>query len=207
MSMLHLQTALILSLLLAVSGCLNLQQQPRLVDFYILEYEAAPPLEVSPLPVVLQVERFGAEPPFDTPRMIYSTKPFERNAYTYHQWQSPPGNLVAYRLAHDLQNAGILQAVSPPHGRLVTTHILQGTVHEFLEVDTTGGAVARISLSIMVIRRDEPDPVRRIILQTSYQEQERFRAGQPVELARALSQALARLSRYMIQDIYDALND
>lgn len=193
-------------LLFSASGCLGLQQQPPSIDLYTLEYSLPRIADTTSLPVVLQVERFGAAPPFDTTRMIYRSRAFERNAYVYHQWQSPPGNLVAYQLAADLQNSGRFRAVSAPHGRMTATHTLQGSIEAFHEHDdAAGNALAVLELTLTLTRRDQPDPVRRIVMQQTYQARKPFAAGQPPELARAMSQAMADIAVRVVQDIYDAL--
>jgi ABC-type uncharacterized transport system auxiliary subunit len=159
------------------------------------------------LPVTIRVDRFSVSPPFDSQRIIYADKGLHRNAYAHHQWISTPGELLAYLVARDLRSTDRFQAVLTPDSPLRATHIVNGWVEEFLEIDDTNKWRASLCLHITLLSEENRDPIERILYQKTYRSAVASRAKTPEAIAEAMSDAAARVSAALVKDIYVTLRE
>jgi len=157
----------------------------------------------GPLPVVLRVERFTAAPEYGTDRMIYRDSFNKRSAYYYHKWRAAPADLVTFFLKRDLAESGRFSGVLPPERGSGNTHVLGGTVEEFLEWDGETSWEALITVNIVLLDPAETDASRRVLLQKRFTAREKCEARKPAFVAKAMSKAMAQLSA----DIGVALQD
>lgn len=198
-------TGSLLAFILLFAGCSLPQSTPKPVYYYTL---AAPPLDLRmerTIPAVIRVERFTANPVYDTQRIIYGDKGLHRNAYANFKWISPPGDLIAYALLRDLQQCGGFQAVLPPPAAAPPTHAIYGFVEEFMEEDYSHPAQAALRLNITLIDARQPDPIQRILLQKSYSAKAPCDDRTPAALAEAMSVAAAQINAEVVRDIYRRL--
>lgn len=194
-----------LGVLLLLGGCLKLQRPGKPVRFFTLEY-AAPDLRLNePLGSVLQVNRFGVAPTYDTRRMVYRDGDFKRDAYFYSQWRDNPGDLVSYFLARDLRDSGYFKAVVPRNSQAGATHAVEGYVEEFFEWDSEEQWEAVLTISVTLTKSLEPDASRKVISQKTYRVKEGFQEKTPAGLAAAMSRAMRTLSGQVTEDVYQAL--
>lgn len=193
-------------LILALGGCLNLQGPHKPIQFYTLEYPVPGPAGVPRLGWVLRVNRFSAAPTYNTRRMIYRDKAFQRDAYVYSQWRDNPADLVSFFLTRDLRGSGLFKAVIPEGSQESATHVVEGVVEEFLEWDSEALWEAVLSVSITLIRAGEPDASKKVVFQKTYRLREPCPEKNPAGLAAAMSRAMASLSGSVIEEIYAALN-
>jgi ABC-type uncharacterized transport system auxiliary subunit len=200
-------TALFAALCAALlsAACVGSSSPAAPVYYYTLDYAPPAPSRDRPLPYVLRVARFTAAPPFNTQRIIYADKGLHRNAYASSHWIAPPGEMLAYSLARDLQQANAFQAVLWPDAALPSTHVVKGWVENFIEEGSAQPAQAVVRLNITLIDAREPDPGARVLFQKSYGAQAPCAEKTPAALARAMSTAAARLSGDIAGDIYSAL--
>jgi cholesterol transport system auxiliary component len=154
---------------------------------------------------VLRVERFGVVSLYNTTRIVYRDTSFRRKTYVYHKWRANPGDLVTFSLSRDMKESGLFKAVLPYDSRLPNSHRLEGTVEEFLERDTKAAWEAVLSVSVALMKEDEPDIHKKILFQKTYRAIEPCRKRNPQSLAKAMSLAMAKVSRQIIRDIYDLL--
>lgn len=84
------------SLWVFLSACAGFSKPSNIVSFYSLEYAPQPITDPQPLPLVLRVERFTASPIYDNEHMIYSDKPFKKEAYYYYEWRAKPAEMVTF---------------------------------------------------------------------------------------------------------------
>lgn len=183
------------------SSCMSLSKPSPTITQYTLQYDPPSKTQGKALPVVLKVERFGVAPEFNTYQMVYGKGPFERNVYHYHQWRSNPGDLVTYALMRDLRNSGSFAGVLPRESPMPATHVLEGMVDQFFENDGSVACDAVLAMSITLMVEREPDITKRILLQKSYQEREPCYRRNPVDLVKAMSHAMERISKRIIRDL------
>jgi ABC-type uncharacterized transport system auxiliary subunit len=190
-------------------GCVNFREPTRAekTAYYTLEYAAPEPDQRQLLSVVLKVPRFGVAPTYDTNRMIYREGSFERDAYVYHKWRDNPGDMIPYFLVRDMRESGLFEAVLSRDSRVPASHILEGTVDEFLEWDGKDGWEAVLSISVVLAGVNDPEGDKRPLLQKSYHVRKPCRKRTPKALAEAMSHALSEVSGAIIKDVYACLKD
>ncbi len=187
----------LLVLLLGLSGCAGKKGSTITFDYYTLEYEAPKTGDASmtePLPVILRLERFTAAPEYETDRMIYRDSANKRSAYYYHKWRAVPADIVTFFLRRDLAESGRFAGVLPPESGLGSTHVLDGTVEEFLEWDGDTSWEAVITVNIVLLDPNEADATKSVLLQKRFTFREKCEARNPASVARAMSRAMAQLS-------------
>jgi ABC-type uncharacterized transport system auxiliary subunit len=155
------------------------------------------------LPVVLRVERFTAAPEYETDRMIYRDSSNKRSAYYYHKWRAVPADLVSFFLKRDLAESGRFAGVLPPESGAVSTHVLDGTVEEFLERDSETSCEAVITVNVTLLNPRETDATKQVLQQQRFTARKECQEKRPAFVAQAMSGAMAQLSR----DIGTALQD
>lgn len=195
----------LLTIPLLPAACSLPQSQPKPVYYYTLAHTPLNLRMDHPLPVVLRVDRFTANPQFNTQQIIYGDKGLHRNAYANFKWIALPGELLSYGLARDLQQCNGFQAVLTPQAALPPTHTLSGYVEEFLEEDYTRPAQASLRLNITLIDARQTNPVKRILFQKAYAAKAPCAGATPADLAQAMSAAAAQIDADIIRDVYQCL--
>ena len=195
----------LVSCLILLTGCLNLQRPARYVEQYTLEY---PPPEISGLALIetsVSLSRFQEARAFHTSAMIYRPEPFKLDAYQYHRWRVHPADLVGDHLLRDLRKAALFKAVfshsDPPEGGF----LLEGGVEEFLEIEEQGQRQAVLAVNVALLDssvRNLPD---RVLFQKRYRFQEPLEEKSPRGLAKGLSQAMRKFSEALIRDVHEAI--
>jgi len=193
------------STFLLLGACINLGQPNLKVHYYTLEYETQPIADLKPLPVIIRLDRFSVAPVFNTNRIIYREQSFKREAYVYHKWQANPGELVSYLLARDMQQSGLFEGVFSYSSSLTPSHILSGSVDEFLEWDTEGAWQAVLALNVTLVTQHQSDAREGVLLQRAYRYEETCDQKNPRALAEAMSRAMAKISVEIIEDIHSSL--
>ena len=191
---------------LLFGACMSLKQPSQKIEYYTLEYEPADTGGSKALPCAIRIERFSVAPVYNTVRIVYRNKSFKRAEYAYHKWRANPGDLVTYFLARDMKQSGLFRAVLPRDSSIPATHVVEGTVDEFLEWDSDNAWKALLGLSITLMAEDEPDISKRILFQKTYHAMENCRARNPEALAESMSSAMAEISGQIIKDIYTTLS-
>lgn len=190
---------------LTLASCSGLSRPSPKIEHYSLEYALPAWEKLSPLPVVLKVNRFSAAPLYDTRQIIYREKPFARDAYVYHRWRSTPADLVTYFLSRDLKFSGLFTGVLPHDSGREGMFELEGSVDEFLESDLDDAWEAVLTFSVSLLEANQPDVSKRILFEKTYHAKKSCEQRNPRALAGAMSQAMADLSARVITDVHDAL--
>lgn len=183
---------------LAFSGCVSLKQPNTKFEYYTLEYDALrtdKSVDLDQKPIVLKIKHFNASPIYNTDRIIYSKRQFKRSPYFYHKWKVRPAEFVTYFLSRDLKETGLFKAVLPPTSNSLHTHIVEGTVDEFLESDSNDSWDAILSISITLQVAREPDAGKRVIFQRSFSTRKKCKEKNPLALAQAMSLAMVEVSK------------
>jgi cholesterol transport system auxiliary component len=198
---------LFIGLTLLPVACLDLKQPRNKIEYYSLEYDSPSADDLQSLPWVISVQRFSVSPVYNSNRIIYRDKSFQRQAYTYYRWRANPGDLVTYFLRRDLTESGLFKAVLPYDSSISPSHILEGTVDEFLELDGKLGWEAVLAISIAVLDEKEPDISNKILFQKTYRSSKPCPQKNPRALAQAMSLAMSEVAGQIISDIYHHLAD
>ncbi|MFV9645712.1 MAG: ABC-type transport auxiliary lipoprotein family protein [Desulfobacterales bacterium] len=195
-----------ISLILFAPGCLSLKKPVIKIDYYTLEYDSPDVAFQEQLPFVVRIERFLVTPVYNSSRIVYSEQKFKRAAYNYHRWHSSPGDLVTYFLARDMRKSNLFKAVLTYDTRFLSSHAIEGIVDEFYEKDEKDLWKAVLSVSITLVREGEPDISKRVLFQKKYSAKETCEQKTPLALAKAMSNAMAKISEMIITDTYNCLN-
>ncbi len=193
---------------LAFSGCISLKQPNTRFEYYTLEYDALGS-DKSTVSVqkstVLKIKHFSAAPIYLTDNIIYSDQQFKRTPYFYHKWKVRPAEFVTYFLSRDLKESGLFEAVLPYTSGSLHTHTVEGTVDKFLELDSSDGWEAVLSISVTLQVTREPDADKRVIFQRSFSTRKKCKEKNPLALAQAMSLAMAEVSENIGIAIHGAL--
>jgi cholesterol transport system auxiliary component len=196
---------LLIGLALLLSACLDLKQPSNKIDYYSLEYDPPRMRDYQPVAEVIKVEQFSVTPIYNTRKIIYRDKSYQRAAYTYHKWRANPGESVTYFLARDMRQSQLFKAVLTRRSKFPYAYVLEGSVDEFLESDTADGCQAVLALSIVFMAEHEPDLDKKIRFQKTYQMSKPCEQKNPKALAEAMSFAMSEASEKIINDVYENL--
>jgi ABC-type uncharacterized transport system auxiliary subunit len=196
---------LLIGLTLLLSACLDLKQPSNKIDYYSLEYDPPRMRGFQPVAEVIKVEQFSVAPIYNTHKIIYRDKSYQRAAYTYHKWRANPAESVTYFLARDMQQSRLFKAVLTRSSKFPYAYVLEGSVDEFLESDTASGCQAVLTLSIVLLAEYEPDIDKQIRFQKTYQISKPCKQKTPMALAEAMSLAMSEASAKIINDVYENL--
>lgn len=191
---------------LLCSACANVGKPGPKVDYYTLEY--APPVKANgheQIPFAIEIRRFQVSPLYNSNKIIYRDKPFARNEYYYRHWRANPGDTITYFLKRDLQQSSFFKAVFSHEDRFACEYLLEGAVDEFFEQDNPDSWEAVLSITIALIKENEPDVSKRVIFQKTYRARAPCRQKNPKSLSEAMSLAMAQVSEQVICDIVHAL--
>ena len=195
----------LLSLPILFAACVSLKQPVDKIEYYTLEYPPPQIETLKPLPAVIRMDRFTAASPYNTSQIIYRDQSFKRNAYIYYRWQTNPGAIVTTLLNRDIKNSGLFKAVLDPISRFSPSYIIEGTVDEFFEWDTQNAWKAILTVSIVLTEKNANDIKSRILFQKTYRKAEMCHQKKPRAVAEAMSLGLSKISKEMIEDVYDSL--
>ena len=194
-------TLLWLCLALPLAACLNLRQPPNKIEYYSLEYDPPAARRDPVLPHVIRVHPFSISPIYNSNRIIYQDKSYERQAYSYYKWRTNPAQLVTYYLSRDLTASGRFKAVLPSDSRVAPVYRVEGTVDEFLEVAGNERWQAVLAVSIVLMDENQADISRRVLFQKTYRTSKPCERKHPRALAAAMSQAMSQISARIIDDL------
>lgn len=198
---------LFLCMILSLSACINTKKPSLRIEFYTLEYDPPSIGNHPPLPLVIRVERFSVASAYNSHRIIYRGKSFERAAYVYHRWQKNPGELVTQYLIRDMKNSGLFKAVLSRDSGLRSPYILEGSVEEFLEWDTEDAWEAVLTIGVVLLEENELEIGRRMLFQKSYHARKPCKQTTPRSLAESMSHAMSGISAQIIRDVYEHMKE
>lgn len=195
-----------LLLVLLTTSCTTLKQPSLKVDHYVLEYPTPGPRGLPALPVILKVQRFSVAPAYDTSRIVYRDRSFKRETYTYHRWRSHPADLVTDYLTRDLRDSSLFSAVVREGSTVSPTHVLEGSLDEFFELNAPDGWKAILTVGVTLIKAREPDTPKRVLFQQTFRAVQPYQDKTPKGLAEAMSEAMARVSAEATMALYQHLS-
>lgn len=198
-----------------VSGCGSLiKQRTPPVQYYQLDYAAAPARSAPASSALLVVRPFRISPAYDRDAITYTDTNMRAGLYAYSQWIASPEELVTARIVRDLQASGLLGGVLAAGAVQQPDFILYGLVEELGEQRTPTGTFGVVTLNCTLTRKRRGLPARTgssepsaIVFQRSYTAREPCEAGQPASVAAAVSAALQTVSTQLQADIAAAARD
>ena len=195
-------SSLLLIFLLIIAACTGVKHPSPKINYYTFEYQLDVAAQPKLLDAVLKIDRFQTAPMYNSNRITFREKAFERGAYNYHKWRAYPGDLISYFLARDLNHSMLFKAVLTTDSRFTPTHIMEGSVDEFYEQSAEDKWQAVLSISVTLLAADQPDITKRIVFNKSYSARKDCAINSPQALAEAMSQAMAVISQQVIADTY-----
>lgn len=194
-----------LVLLVFFTGCISVKQPPPKIDYYTLEY--APPVvaKAHVLPYVLKLEPFATSPVYDSNKILYKDKAFKRSEYAYHKWRAVPGDLTAAFLARDFVAASLFKAVIFSEIVPRYSHVLTGKVEEFYQESAIDHWEAVLTVNVTLASVLADDAPNAILFQKRFTIREGYRLKTPEGFVEAMSHAMKRLSREVIDEVYQVL--
>ena len=196
---------IVLASTLFLWGCLSLERKTPSFFYYTLEYAVPQIPGIKPLNAAVYVERFVANPPYDTDRMIYRQEKFERDAYLYHRWRTRPAEMISFLLARDLRASRVFHRVYREYLPPVGGYKLKGVVEDFLEWDSREHKEAVLRLRIILSKGNASFGNEKSLFEKTYLARKIIQHENPNGLAQAMSQALKEVSGAVIKDIYHVL--
>lgn len=178
---------------------------PALINRYVLDYPPPSVGRLSPLDTGIKVELFAVDEAINRPEMVYKANPYKTGTYQYNRWRTDPGYLVTDYLTRDLRDCRLFKAVFPYDRSGPARFHLEGGVREFQEDDMPGPWKAALTLTITLLDTDKENVAERVLFQRTYQAQEPMPARTPQGLAEAMSTAMQRVSKQIIDDVYRAV--
>jgi ABC-type uncharacterized transport system auxiliary subunit len=195
---------LIAVLVILSCGCFGPKAQRFATEFYTLHYDPPEKMTDTPMAFSISFEVFEAAPPYDSIRMIYTNGSTKLNYYSYHEWMTLPADMATFLLARDMRSADIVRAVLVDDER-AATHRITGRIESFCEQNLDNEWNAFLSISITLLKINEMDALKQIILQKNYSVSEPCTEKNPTGLSEALSIAMSKISMEMIGDIQKVL--
>lgn len=123
--------------------------------FYALELPAAPPTaSAEPYAVSLMVGRITASHLLRDDRIVYRNAGLQMGTYNYHRWAEPPTDMLEAILTRLLRSSGRYKSVQTLRSNAVGDYIVRGRLHDFEEVTTPDGLVARAAFEIELYHRE-----------------------------------------------------
>ena len=186
-------------------GCFGSSPPKERIRFYTLEYPPPVFSDLSKQPFIVQIKRFSINPIYNTTRIVFQSESSTRDDYVYHRWRANPADMVTQFFKRDLMKSGVLTAVLDEDSRFSHTHTLEGSVDEFLEMDSKEAWYAVLTISVTVMKADGLDVVKGILMQNTYSAKTKLKKKNPRDLAEAMSRAMAEVSERIIKDLHACL--
>lgn len=187
-----------------VTGCVSTGKPSLYAESYLLDYSPLPPVKLSAVDEAIRLNRFTIAAAYNNTRMIYRGSNYTVDSFNYNRWAVNPADMISDILLRDLQHSGLFRAVFSRYVVEEGRYILQGGVEEFFLRMDRNGNTAVLSLDITIKDMKQKEAVKRILFQKKYHQEESLADNTPQGYCRAMSQALQKLSRQIVTDIYEA---
>jgi ABC-type uncharacterized transport system auxiliary subunit len=185
-----------------VAGCFRLSQPSPDIREYRLDYPP-PAITGQPLPVTLRISPLGVAAVYDRQPIVYGDDAYSGGTYYYARWSTNPGPMITDLLARDFVESHLYMAVQQGPAAVLNDYQLGGEIEEIGERAAASGCTARLRLRALLVRvRAGRTP---LVSQTSYAAEEPCVCNDPGALARAMSQAMERISSQLQQSVYDTI--
>jgi len=195
-----------LTMLILLSGCIDMKNPAPNIDFYTFEYPPPDNPHAITTPYILKIDPFGVSPVYDDNRFLYRTEAFRRNEFSQHRWRATPGDLVSGHLTRDFTHASFLRAVITSESIPAYTHLLTGTVEEFYQRIENDQWQAVLSVRVLLVDETSGPRDSSILFQHRYSFKEMILDKTPAGFVGSMSRAMQDFSQTLIEDVFDALS-
>jgi len=205
--MLKSTTCIVLACILMaiIAACAGTANTEHRIDYYTLEYPPPVMDDLKPLPYALRIETFTINPVYDTNRIVFREAAHQREAYVYHRWRAKPAVLAMYYMARDMRKSGLFEGVFIRGAGGHATHVVEGTVDEFYEKDSSEGWEAVLEITITLLVAEEPDVSKRILFQRQFSVSRKCASKTPGAVVEAMSNGMAEISEAIIRELHKSL--
>jgi ABC-type uncharacterized transport system auxiliary subunit len=194
----------VLALWAAAAGC---GKPPALINRYILDYPPPAAGRQTPLDAAIKVELFAVDEALNRPEMVYKINPYKTGTYQYNRWRTDPAHLVTDYLTRDLRDSKLFAGVFTYDRGGAARFQLEGGVVDFQENDMPAPWQAALTVNITLLDTDKENVAEKVVFQRTYRDQEVMTVKTPDGLAEAMSAAMERVSRRVVQDVYRAVQN
>lgn len=153
----------------------------------------------------IKVDLFAVDETINRSEMVYQENQYRTGVYRYNRWRANPGYLVTDYLTRDLRDSKLFKAVFSYDQSAQPRFRLEGGVVEFQENDTPGIWNAALTLNVTLLDTDKENIAARVMFQHTYQTLDPMLTKTPQGLAEAMSRAMQKLSKQIIDDVYLAV--
>jgi ABC-type uncharacterized transport system auxiliary subunit len=108
---------------------------PKPITYYAVQIPSAPAPSKHTYAVDILVGRIGGPSLLESAPIVYRTGTSAIGTYQYHRWVDPPVHMVKAKLIRMLRGSGEYQSVGSLGSTPGAEFVVQGTLHEFAEVD------------------------------------------------------------------------
>lgn len=195
---------LVFGIVSTIYGCFGKTKPPYIVDQYTLDYQSSGnDIAVKPFDELIRVERFSVAPAFNSTSMVIKSGQYRYDTYDYCRWRINPGEMATGFILRDITGAGIFKGTYSYYDADLSRYVLDGHIDEFGE---TPDGQAAIGIRVTFMDTNQKNPVEQIMFQKHYSQKSNMEDHSPDALARALSDAMKKISGAVIADIYAALS-
>jgi ABC-type uncharacterized transport system auxiliary subunit len=195
------KTALIMVLMLAVSGCGALRGRTQVLWKYTLDYPSPAVQGLTPVNAALQVKLFTVVQNYNSTAMVYQPAPFKLQQYQNSKWRVNPGDMVTDYLLRDLRSQKLFKAVFSYRESSEARFALEGEIEQFAEVDEKDGRKAMLSVYVTLLDSSQQDASKMVVCQKNYWVAEPYAGKGPAAFAQGMSRAMEKFSRELAQDL------
>lgn len=186
-------------------GCIKRGTPSTIIEKYSFEYPSPDFTGTAQTGQTIKIERFSVARAFNSQAMVFRPAPYQLDSYASNRWMINPGDMVSDFLLRDLRNSGLFKAAFSFRDLEDARYVLEGSVDEFLEIDSDETRTAAITLSITLFDFSRSGMANRLLYQKKYQAREPIIEKTPTGLARAMSKGMAKLSAQIIHDTLQAV--
>lgn len=115
--------------LVLLNGCTNVP----FTHYYTFQptIESARQTGARTYPVILGIETYEADIPYQQDKIVFRTSPYEVNFYEYHRWLRPPTELVTERIHKTIDAAKMFAQVYTSGYEAYADYVLRGKITMF----------------------------------------------------------------------------
>jgi len=174
------------------------------IHYYMIDYAVESEKEKAPTyQGILGIERFSADPLYDSDRIVYRDSAYEVKFYHYHRWVTLPKDIVTEKAIEQFRDSHLFEEVVQFPRFSNIDYLLRGTIKSFEEWDEQNEWLAHVKLHLELVNREDGS----LIWQGIVAKKTKVAEKKPVELVHAISQSLQSCIKQAIQQIDKTLSE
>lgn len=195
----------LLVLLCAEPGCIGSFSSSRPPEYFQLDYAARSSSCTDSLPGAVRVWAFSAAAPFDSEQMVMIDEARQVRFSSHFHWVATPGDMLADKLIRDLSSTHLFEDAVPVGSPVSTTYAMSGNIYRFAFEKSGSESNSVLDLEISLWQEK---PARAVLFRKHYHYQSPpIRSTDPDDYAKAMAEAVSRLSYDLRNDLCIAIQD